>query len=96
MNGDNVTTGQVRVLSLRLDDGLRAQLDVLAQIQQRSLTDECRIGLEHWIETSRTDPTVQARAEQVRAEIESEAEMRRSAIQMVLGSKPDRRGTKQT
>ena len=62
--------GNLRVLSLRLDDQLRAQLDVLAQIQQRSLTDECRIGLEHWIATSREDLRVLARAEQVRAEIE--------------------------
>ena len=97
MNGDNTTTGSIRVLSLRLDDGLRAQLEVLAQIQQRSLTDECRLGLEAWIETSRADPTVLARAEQVRVEIETEAETRRGAIAMVLGDKPapDRRTTKQ-
>ena len=97
-NGDNhQTTGNIRVLSLRLDDNLRAQLDILAQIQQRSLTDECRLGLEAWIEASRSDPTVLARAEQVREEIESEATTRREAIAMVLGGQqPERRTGKTT
>ncbi|HMR86008.1 MAG TPA: hypothetical protein PKC31_00910 [Candidatus Nanoperiomorbaceae bacterium] len=74
-----------RVLSLRLDEDIRAQLEVLAQLQQRSLTEECRLGLEHWVEQSKADPRVLARAEQVRAEIERDAETRRNAITAVLG-----------
>ena len=88
-NDDNNQTGNVRVLSLRLDDDLRAQLEVLAQIQQRTLTEECRIGLENWVSASRLDPTVLARAEQVRADIEADAETRRQAIAAVLGATGD-------
>lgn len=87
---DNPSTAagssQVRVLSLRLDEDTRAQLEVLAQIQERSLTEECRIGLEHWVDTSKNDPVVQTRAEQVRADIERDAETRRSSIAAVLGT----------
>lgn len=75
-----------RVLSLRLDEDIRAQLDVLAQLNERSLTEECRLGLEHWVTKSKTDPGVLARAEQVRAEIERDAEIRRNAITAVLGT----------
>lgn len=84
----------VRVLSLRLDEDTRAQLEVLAQIQERSLTEECRIGLEHWVASSKNDPAVQARAEQVRADIERDAETRRNAIATVLGTTATRRTTK--
>lgn len=75
-----------RVLSLRLDEDIRAQLDVLAQLNERSLTEECRLGLEHWVAKSKTDAGVLARAEQVRAEIERDAEIRRNAITAVLGT----------
>jgi plasmid stability protein len=83
---DHMDMGSVKVLSLRLDDSLRTQLGVLAQIQQRSLTEECRLGLEAWVTTSRSDPKVQARAAGVRNAIEAEAEARRSAIAAVLGN----------
>jgi plasmid stability protein len=91
MSSDNQpTTGaNLRVLSLRLDDQTKAQLEVLAQIQQRSLTDECRLGLEAWINASRADPVVLARAAQVREDIERDAKTRREAIAMVLGDQPD-------
>lgn len=81
-----------RVLSLRLDEDTRAQLDILAQLNQRSLTEECRIGLQQWVATSKTDPTVLAHAEQVRAEIERDAQTRRNAISAVLGA-PNSRAT---
>ena len=74
-----------RVLSLRLDDDLRAQLEVLAQLSERSLTEECRAGLERWVEDAKSNPQILARAEQVRDEIEREADLRRSAITAVLG-----------
>lgn len=86
----------VRVLSLRLDEDTRAQLEVLAQIQQRSLTEECRIGLEHWIESSKTDPVVQAKAEQVRADIQRDTTTRLGAINAVLGAAPAKQTDRHT
>ena len=75
-----------RVLSVRTSDATRAQLEVLAQLNNRSLTEETRIALERWVETSKSDPKVLQRAEQVRADIEREAATKRDAITAVLGT----------
>ena len=78
--------GPIRPLSVRITDGLRAQLEVFAQLNDRSVTEEIRIALEAWVETSKSDPKVLERAETVRAEIEREAETKRSAIAAIFGS----------
>ena len=75
-----------RVLSVRMNEDTRAQLEVLAQLNDRSVTEETRLALEHWVEKSKSDPSVLARAEVVRAEIEHDAETRRNAIAAVLGN----------
>ena len=62
-----------KVLSVRTSEDTRAQLEVLAQLNERSVTEETRIALEHWVEKSKSDPAVLKRAEQVRAEIERDA-----------------------
>ncbi|MBT9605747.1 hypothetical protein [Microbacterium sp.] len=76
--------GPTRTLAVRMADGLRAQLDVIAQLNDRSVTEEIRIALESWIETSKSDPKVLARAETVRAEIEREAKTKQSAIEAIF------------
>ncbi len=48
--------GPVRPLSIRITDGLRAQLDVIAQLNDRSVTEEIRLALEAWVQTSKSDP----------------------------------------
>lgn len=78
--------GAMRTLAVRIADGLRAQLDVIAQLNDRSTTEEVRIALEAWVESSKTDPKVLARAETVRADIEREAQTRQSAIEAIFGS----------
>ncbi len=65
--------GPLRPLSVRMSDGTRAQLEILAQLNERSLTEETRLALEHWVEKSKSDPAVLRRAEQVRAEVEEPA-----------------------
>lgn len=85
----------VRTLAVRISDDLRAQLDVIAQLNNRSVTEEIRIALESWVQTSKSDPKVLARAETVRAEIEREAKTKQSAIEAIFGgttsaSKPTR------
>lgn len=83
------TTGsssQMRTLAVRINDDLRAQLDVIAQLNGRSVTEEIRIALEAWIETSKSDPKVLQRAESVRADIEREAKTRQSAIEAIFGA----------
>jgi ferric-dicitrate binding protein FerR (iron transport regulator) len=82
-NGQEAT---YRVLSVRTSEATRAQLEVLAQLNDRSVTEETRLALEHWVERSKSDPAVLERAEQVRADIEHEAQTKRNAIAAVLGS----------
>ncbi|MFW8745090.1 hypothetical protein [Mesorhizobium japonicum] len=74
----------IRPLSVRMRDAARAQLEVLAQLNGRSMTEEVRLALEAWVETSRSNPEVLARAEQVRLEIEHDADMRRDAIKSIF------------
>jgi len=78
-------TSQMRTLAVRITDDLRAQLDVIAQLNDRSVTEEIRLALETWIVTSKSDPKVLARAETVRAEIEREAKTKQSAIEAIFG-----------
>ncbi len=77
--------GPVRTLAVRITDVLRAQLDVIAQLNDRTVTEEIRLALEAWVETSKSDPKVLARAETVRAEIEREAQTKQSAIEAIFG-----------
>ena len=65
--------GQVKTLAVRISEDLRAQLDIIAQLNDRSVTEEIRLAIEAWIEKSKSDPAVLKRAESVRAEIEREA-----------------------
>ncbi len=82
------TTSQMRTLAVRITDDLRAQLDVIAQLNDRSVTEEIRLSLEDWIERSKSDPQVLKRAETVRADIEREAETKRNAIEAILAKGP--------
>lgn len=77
--------GPIRPLSVRITDGLRAQLEVIAQLNDRSVTEEIRLALEAWVQTSKSDPKVLQRAETVRAEIEREAKTKQSAIEAIFG-----------
>ena len=83
--GGNVSSGPLRTLAVRIHDDLRAQLDVIAQLNDRSVTEEIRVALETRVETTKSDPKTLQRAESVRAEIEREAETKRNAITAIFG-----------
>jgi hypothetical protein len=76
-----------KVLTLRVTDDLKAQLDLIAQLNNRSITEESRLALEAWVTTSKSDPKVLQRADTVRREIEREAETKRNAIAAIFGDK---------
>ncbi|MBX3100132.1 MAG: hypothetical protein KF761_11190 [Salinibacterium sp.] len=78
------TYGQVKTLAVRVSEDLRAQLDIIAQLNDRTVTEEIRLALEAWIEKSKSDPSVLKRAESVRAEIEREATTKRNAISAIF------------
>lgn len=84
--GATASPTHMRTLAVRISDDLRAQLDVIAQLNDRSVTEEIRIGLESWVETSKSDPNVLQRAETVRADIERDAKTKQSAIEAIFGA----------
>ncbi|NHA01931.1 ribbon-helix-helix protein, CopG family [Nocardioides sp. W3-2-3] len=86
---------QVRTLAVRISDDLRAQLDVLARLTNRTVTEEIRLAIEAWIAKAKSDPDVLKQAEAVRAEIERDAQTRRNAIAAIFdGSDGKTGGTK--
>lgn len=76
--------GPVKTLAVRVSEDLRAQLDIIAQLNDRSVTEEIRLALEAWIQKSKSDPATLQRAESVRAEIEREATTKRNAISAIF------------
>jgi hypothetical protein len=75
----------MKTLGIRLEDELHAQLSVLAQLAESSITDEIRLAIERHVETRRTDPELTLRAQAVREEIDREAQLRQNAIATLFG-----------
>ena len=76
----------LRTLAVRLDEGLHAQLQFIAQLRGSSISDEIRRAVENRIETAQDDPELIVRAQEVREEIERESAARSAAIAGFLGS----------
>ena len=52
----------MKTLAIRLDDDLHAQLSVVAQLGDLTVTDAIRQAIEQWIERQRSAPELTARA----------------------------------
>ena len=85
-NTDN--TGKVKTLAIRLDPELHAQLQVIAQLNGGTITDEIRKAIEAHVETMRSAPELAAQASAVLDDIDREAETRRGAIAALFGDNP--------
>lgn len=88
-NGEGVKT-----LAIRLTDAQHAQLSMIAQLNEHTLTEELRLAVEHWIEQSSASPEFAARAKEAIVEIERDAETRRSAISALVDTKSQGRTRK--
>jgi len=62
-SGYSPAYSQVKTSAVRISEDLRAQLDIIAQLNDRSVTEEIRLSIEAWIEKSKSDPAVLQRAE---------------------------------
>ena len=85
--GGNANTqgyGAVKTLAVRIGEATRAQLDIIAQLNDRTVTDEIRLAIELWIDRTKADPSTQRRAEDVRAQIDREAATKRDAIAAIF------------
>ena len=78
----------MKTLAIRLDDDLHAQLSVIAQLGELTVTDAIRQAIEQWIEQQRSAPELTSRAQYVLDEIERDAAQRRSAIATLFGDTP--------
>lgn len=76
----------MKTLAIRLDDELHAQLSVLAQLQGSTITDEIRQAIEARLESLRTNPMLEQRAQAVLDDIERDAQGRKAAIATLFGS----------
>lgn len=76
--------GPVKPIAVRLNESTRNQLDIIAQLNDRTVTDEIRLAIDAWIEKVKSDPNVQKRAQAVRDEIEREASGKRDAIAAIF------------
>jgi hypothetical protein len=70
----------VKTLAIRLEEDLHAQLSVLAQLRESTITDEIRLALENHLEASKSDTELTNRAQAVLDDIEREAKGRKDAI----------------
>jgi len=74
----------MKTLAIRLEEDQHAQLAMIATLEELTLTDAIRQAIDQWIESKRSNPELQARAETVLADIDREAETRRGAIASLL------------
>ncbi len=76
----------MKTLAIRLEDEQHARLTILAKLSEVSVTDAIRHAIEAHIAKLAADPTISARAEALRAEIDREAAEQRAALAGLLGT----------
>ena len=76
----------MKTLAIRLDDELHAQLSVLAQLRESTITDEIRMALESHLESMKASPELSGRAQAVLDEIERDSQARQAAIATLFGT----------
>jgi predicted DNA-binding protein len=74
-----------KTLGIRIEEELHTQLTFIAQLSGSTIADQIRQSIEARVQAAQEDPELIARAEEVRAEIEREAEARKQAISGLFG-----------
>ena len=76
----------MKTLAIRLDDELHARVGLLSKLSGSTVTDTIRAAIEKHLEVLASDPTITAKAEELTAEIDKEAELQRQALSALFGS----------
>lgn len=76
----------MKTLAIRLDDDLHAQISALAKLTDTNVTDFIRTAVEERAKTLSKDPALAEKAKAALADIDAEAESRRSAIANLFDS----------
>jgi hypothetical protein len=77
--------GKVKTLAIRLEMDVHAQLSLIAQLKNSTITDEIRSAIEAHIAATKAAPELAGKADAVLEEIEREAASRREAIATLFG-----------
>ena len=75
-----------KTTAIRLTEELHAQLSIIAQLRDTSLTEEIRSAIEAHVGACRDSGELTTKADGVLADIERDAATRRTAIQSLFGS----------
>lgn len=84
-NGTNRPAG-VKTLAIRLEPDLHAELTLIAQLREQTITDEIREAIETHIVRIKSDPAWANKADDVLAEIERQAAKQRDAFARLFGT----------
>ena len=76
----------MKTLAIRLEDELHAQLSVLAQLRESTITDEIRSALDAHLLSCKASPELGGRAQAVLDEIERDSQARQAAIATLFGT----------
>lgn len=76
----------MKTLAVRLDDDLHARLGLLSKLSGTTVTDTIRAAVEKHLEVLANDPAITAKAQELTAEIDKEAELQREALAALLSS----------
>ena len=86
----------MKTLAVRLDDELHARVGLLSKLSGSTVTDTIRTAIEKHLEVLASDPAITAKAEELTAEIDKEAELQRQALSALFGSSTKERAAKTT
>ena len=74
----------MKTLAIRLEEEQHAQLTIIAQLEELTVTDAIRQAIEQWVDARRNNPQLKARAQVVLDAIEKEATTRKGAIASLI------------
>ena len=83
---ETIDTRQYKTLGIRVDNDLHARLSFISQLRESTLSGEIIQAIRGHVDAAQADPDLIAKAEEVRTQIEREAEARRAAIAGMFGS----------
>jgi hypothetical protein len=84
----------VKTLAIRLEEEQHAQLAMIAQLEELTVTDAIRQAIDQWVESRRSNPELQQRAEAILADIDREAATRRGAVAAFISGDASSTGAK--
>lgn len=76
----------MKTLAIRLEDEQHARLTILAKLAGTSVTDTIRDAIEAHLKNLAANPEISAKADELTAEINREAEEQRTAIAALFGT----------